>query len=170
MNKIIIVFLNLIFLTGFVYSNTTKISPDSVKTSNKNSLQIDTNVSTLPVITQDTIKQDSIPAIDSLLIPVINPNELTNTKLFVYILLSVLGAGLFYFLFVATLFRTFHKTRSTRQSLLLSWSLFFVITVIWLFIIWGVVAGFQTSVAFLVTMIFLFIVSLIMLIIALKSN
>ncbi|HRE42181.1 MAG TPA: hypothetical protein PLG90_12705 [Ignavibacteria bacterium] len=170
MKKILIVMFFLISITQTGYANSSKVVLDSVKSGNKNTLQIDTNTNLLPVVPLDTIKQDSTPAVDSLLIPSINPNELTNTKLFVYILLSVLGAGLFYFIFVVTLFRTFHKKRSTRQSLLLSWSLFFAITVVWLFIIWGVVAGFQTSAAFLVTMIFLFIVSLIMLIIAIKSN
>lgn len=133
-----------------------------------NQLLIDTNVN--KILEQiDTVKQDTVVAIDSTLIAPPS-TAMTNTELFVYILLTVGGLGLFYFLFVATLFRTFHKTKSTRQSLLMSWSLFFIISVIWLYIIWGVVAGFTSSAAFIVTMIFLFIISLVMLIIAIKSK
>jgi hypothetical protein len=137
---------------------------DSVK---KNPVQIDTN----KIVNQiDTVKKDTIKRIDSLLVEPVKENVMTNTKLFIYILLSVLGIGLFYFLFVQTLFRTFHKTRSTRQSMLLSWNLFFMFTIIWIFIIWGIVASFWTSEALMVVLIFLFIVSLIMLIISLKSK
>jgi hypothetical protein len=133
-----------------------------------NQLLIDTNIN--KILQQiDTVKQDTVVAIDSTLLAP-PTTDMTNTELFVYILLTVGGLGLFYFLFVATLFRTFHKTKSTRQSLLLSWSLFFIISVVWLYIIWGVVAGFSTSAAFIVTMIFLFIISLVMLIIAIKSK
>jgi hypothetical protein len=95
---------------------------------------------------------------------------LTNTQIFIYIVLSVVGLALFFFIFVQTLFRTFHRTRSTRQSLLLSWNLFFVVLIIWLFIVWGIVAKFWISSPFMIIMIFLFIISLIMTIIAIKSK
>ncbi len=137
---------------------------DSIK---KNPVQIDTN----KIVTQiDTVKKDTVKRIDSLLVEPVKENSMTNTKLFIYILLTILGMGLFYFLFVQTLFRTFHKTRSTRQSMLLSWNLFFIFAIIWIFIIWGIVASFWSSEAFMVVLIFLFIVSLIMLIISLKSR
>lgn len=113
---------------------------------------------------------DTVKKIDSSLVIPVSEDTLTNTKLFVYIILSVLGSGLFFFIFVINLFKTFHKKKSTRQSLLLSWNLFFVVTIIWLFIIWGLLAGFWTSSSFMVVMIFLFIISLIMTIIAVKSR
>ena len=147
-----------------VKTDTTK-KPD---TSGVNQLQIDTTGSS---IQEDTVSNiDTTQVVDSSLIAPVSENTLTNTKLFIYIILSVLGLFLFYFIFVNTLFRTFHKTRSTRQSLLLSWNLFFTVTIIWIFIIWGIVAEFWSAPAFMVTMIFLFIVSLIMLIVAVKSK
>ena len=116
-----------------------------------------------PVI--DTAKKP-----DTALVIPVSENTLTNTKLFIYITLSVLGLGLFFFIFVINLFKTFHRKKSTRQSLLLSWNLFFIVSIIWLFIIWGLLAGFWTSASFMVVMIFLFIISLIMTIIAVKSR
>lgn len=113
---------------------------------------------------------DTVKKIDSNLVIPVSEDTLTNTKLFLYITLSVLGSGLFFFIFVINLFKTFHRKKSTRQSLLLSWNLFFVVTIIWLFIIWGLLAGFWTSASFMVVMIFLFIISLIMTIIAVKSR
>lgn len=113
---------------------------------------------------------DTVKKIDSNLVIPVSEDTLTNTKLFIYITLSVLGSGLFFFIFVINLFKTFHRKKSTRQSLLLSWNLFFVVTIIWLFIIWGLLAGFWTSASFMVVMIFLFIISLIMTIIAVKSR
>ncbi|HEY5122097.1 MAG TPA: hypothetical protein VIK14_00015, partial [Ignavibacteria bacterium] len=89
---------------------------------------------------------------------------------FLYILLSVIGVFLFFFLFVQTLFKIFHKTKSTRQSLLLSWNLFFVVSIIWVFIVWGILAGLWNSSAFLTVIIFLFIIGLIMTITAVKSK
>ncbi|MBK6876693.1 MAG: hypothetical protein IPG99_09665 [Ignavibacteria bacterium] len=128
-------------------------------------LQIDTVVqqNVQPVI-------DTVKSVDSLMAEKTPENAMTNTKLFIYILLSVLGLTLFFFIFVITLFKTFHKKKSTRQSLLLSWNLFFIVTIIWLFIVWGLVAGFWTVASFMIVMIFLFIISLIMTIIALKSK
>lgn len=135
-------------------------------TTQKNTLQIDTT----KIVNQiDTAKKEQ-PKIDSLLTEPVNGNKMTNTKLFIYILLSVLGLGLFYFIFVQTLFRTFHKKRSTRQSMMLSWSLFLIVTIVWIFIIWGIVASLWSSAPFMVVLIFLFIIGLIMTIISLKSR
>ena len=117
-----------------------------------------------PVIAADTLKK-----IDSALIIPEQEDAMTNTRLFIYILLTVLGAGLFFFIFVINLFKTFHRKKSTRQSLLLSWNLFFVVTILWIFIVWGLLAGFWTSASFMVVVIFLFIISLTMTIIAVKS-
>jgi hypothetical protein len=147
--------------------NTVAGKQQTTDTTKKNPVQIDTN----KIVTQiDTVKKDTVKKVDSLLVEPVKENRMTNTKLFIYILLSVLGLGLFYFLFVQTLFRTFHKTRSTRQSMLLSWNLFFIFGIIWIFIIWGIVASLWSSEAFMVVLIFLFIVSLIMLMISLKSK
>jgi len=136
-------------------------------TSKVNTLQIDTSkiINQIDTSNKTAIKTDSL----------INVSEkesvrFTNVNLFIYILISLAGAFFFFFLFVKTLFRTFHKTKSTRQSLLLSWNLFFVVTVIWIFIVWGIIAGLWSSAPFMTVLIFLFIVSLIMSIIALKSK
>jgi hypothetical protein len=144
--------------------NTKKVAGD---TSKINTVQIDTSkiINQIDTATKTVIKTDSL----------INASEkdsvrFTNTTLFVYILLSIAGAFFFFFLFVKTLFKTFHKTKSTRQSLLLSWNLFFIVTVIWIFIVWGIMAGLWSSAPFMTVLIFLFIVSLIMSIIALKSK
>lgn len=131
-------------------------------------LQIDTAVNNQSV--QTTIQVDTVKRIDSALVQEISENTLTNTKLFIYILLSVLGLALFFYIFVITLFKTFHRKKSTRQSLLLSWNLFFIVTIIWIFIIWGLVGGFWTAASFMIVVIFLFIISLIMTIIAVKSK
>lgn len=145
-------------------------NPNTGSETQGNKLGIDTALNiqkqetALPVVTDTAKKPDS-----SLTVPV-SENVLTNTKLFIYIILSVLGLALFFFIFVINLFKTFHKKKSTRQSLLLSWNLFFVVSIIWLFIIWGLLAGFWTSASFMVVMIFLFIISLIMTIIAVKSR
>ncbi|MBL8006668.1 MAG: hypothetical protein JNJ56_04005 [Ignavibacteria bacterium] len=117
-----------------------------------------------PVTVADTVKK-----IDSALVIPEQEDAMTNTRLFIYILLTVLGAGLFFFIFVINLFKTFHRKKSTRQSLLLSWNLFFVVTILWIFIVWGLLAGFWTSSSFMVVVIFLFIISLTMTIIAVKS-
>jgi hypothetical protein len=134
----------------------------------QNALPIDTALNKTQI--QTDVQQDTIKKIDSTLIEPVSENILTNTKLFIYILLSVLGLGLFFFIFVINLFKTFHKKKSTRQSLLLSWNLFFIISIIWIFIIWGLVAGFWSSASFMIVVIFLFIISLIMTIIAIKSK
>ncbi len=138
----------------------------STDTTQKNTLQIDTN----KIVNQiDTGKKEP-QKIDSLLTAPLKENQMTNTKLFIYILLSVLGLGLFYFIFVQTLFKTFHKKRSSRQSMMLSWSLFLIVSILWIFIIWGIVANFWTSAAFMIVLIFLFIIGLIMTIISIKSR
>jgi len=156
-----------------------EVSPDdAIKTQQnlqnqqQNNLQIDTAINRTPLQTpQQTIAPaDTVKKIDSTLIDSISENTMTNTKLFIYILMSVLGLALFFYIFVITLFKTFHKKKSTRQSLLLSWNLFFIVTIIWIFIIWGLVAGFWTAASFMIVVIFLFIISLIMTIIAIKSK
>lgn len=174
---LIILFTFSIAATNYTFAgNINQNKKDTVKTTagqqktdttKTNPVQIDTN----KIINQiDTTKKDTTKRIDSLLVEPQKENAMTNTKLFIYILLSVLGMGLFYFLFVQTLFRTFHKTRSSRQSMMLSWNLFFIFGIIWIFIIWGIVASFWTSEALMVVLIFLFIVSLIMLLVSLKSR
>ncbi|MBP9095389.1 MAG: hypothetical protein KBG21_02200 [Ignavibacteria bacterium] len=154
-------------------------TPNNTTAGQKQQQQNDTTkVNTLSIDTNKTIQQqvvppvviDTVKKVDSILTAPVSENTLTNTKLFIYILLSAGGLGFFFFIFVLTLFKSFHKKRSTRQSLLLSWNLFFVVSIIWIFIIWGLVAGFWTSSAFMVVMIFLFIISLIMTIIAIKSK
>jgi len=136
-------------------------------TSKINTVQIDTSkiINQIDTANTSVIKTDSLISASEKETP-----RFTNVNLFVYILLSAARAGFFFFLFVKTLFRTFHKTKSTRQSLLLSWNLFFIVTVIWVFIIWGIIAGLWSSASFMTILIFLFIVSLIMSIIALKSK
>lgn len=138
----------------------------------QNNLQIDTslNRNQIPAPQQTVVPADTVKKIDSTQISSLSENAMTNTKLFIYILLSVLGLALFFYIFVITLFKTFHKKKSTRQSLLLSWNLFFIVTIIWIFIIWGLVAGFWTVASFMIVVIFLFIISLIMTIIAIKSK
>ncbi len=136
--------------------------------SQNNALQIDTAVNRAPV--QTVVPVDTVKKIDSTLIEKVSESDLTNTKLFIYIILSALGLALFFYIFVITLFKTFHKKKSTRQSLLLSWNLFFIVSIIWIFIIWGLVAGFWTTASFMIVVIFLFIISLIMTIIAVKSR
>ncbi len=151
---------------------------DAIKTqqelqsAQQNNLQIDTalNRTQTQVPQQTVIPVDSVKKIDSTQISSLSENAMTNTKLFIYILLSILGLALFFYIFVITLFKTFHKKKSTRQSLLLSWNLFFIVTIIWIFIIWGLVAGFWTVASFMIVVIFLFIISLIMTIIAIKSK
>lgn len=174
--------LSVCFLIFLFLFNNISFSQDSVKkkkdtiitslgnkttdTTQKNTLQIDTN----KIVNQiDTSKKEP-QKIDSLLTAPLKENQMTNTKLFIYILLSVLGLGLFYFIFVQTLFKTFHKKRSSRQSMMLSWSLFLIVSILWIFIIWGIVANFWTSAAFMVVLIFLFIIGLIMTIISIKSR
>jgi len=189
MNKIILIFLfAFIAQVSFAQDSvktkpkTTKKKTDSLKVVNKSAGTQQTppdtsKKNTLSIDTTNIIKQEVIPPpidttkkVDSLLVEPVSENVLTNTKLFIYILMSAGGIGLFFYIFVLSLFKTFHKTRSTRQSLLLAWNLFFVVSIIWLFIVWGLVAGFWTSSAFMVVMIFLFLVSLIMTIIAVKSK
>lgn len=164
---ILINFLLLTAISGYCFSQDTLVQKGP-SDSAQSGLQIDTAVSNTPappVQTADTVR----PA-DSLLTSETQENVMTNTKLFIYILLSVLGIALFFFIFVITLFKTFHKKRSTRQSLLLSWNLFFIVTLIWIFIVWGLVAGFWSVSSFMIVMIFLFIISFSMTIIALKSK
>ncbi len=140
---------------------------DTALQQNRN-LQIDTSANKTPV--QNVTPVDTVRKIDTASVDSISETTLTNTKLFIYIILSVLGLALFFYVFVTSLFKTFHKKKSTRQSLLLSWNLFFIVAILWIFIIWGLVAGFWTSASFTIIVIFLFIISLIMTIIAVKSK
>jgi membrane-associated HD superfamily phosphohydrolase len=169
--NITFVFLFIFLFHGFIYADTIKSNNTipKIDTSgyNKGMLQIDTGST---IVKSDSNLQTNIQIPDTAGIESIKEKTLTNTKLFIYILLSVGGLGLFFYIFVMTLFRTFHKTRSTRQSTLLSWNLFFIVSVIWLFIIWGLAADFISSSSFMVTMIFLFIISLITTLIAIKSK
>jgi hypothetical protein len=148
--------------------DTTKTSSGkkSSDTTQKNTLQIDTN----KIVNQIDTNKKEPQKVDSLLTAPLKEGSMTNTKLFIYILLSVLGLGLFYFIFVQTLFKTFHKKRSSRQSMMLSWSLFLIVSILWVFIIWGIVANFWNSAAFMIVLIFLFIIGLIMTIVSVKSR
>ncbi len=148
--------------------NTPNVSVDTAIAKIQKDLPIDTAPGKMPL--QTIVQTDTIKKLDSILIPPVTEENMTNTRLFIYILLSVIGLGLFFFIFVINLFKTFHKKKSTRQSLLLSWTLFFIVTIVWVFIIWGLVAGFWTSASFMIVVIFLFIISLIMTIIAIKSK
>lgn len=150
-------------------TQTQKDTVSKQDTATKNQLQIDTSAAPISIDTQTT-QIDTAQLIDSALIAPVTENKLTNFKLFLYIILSILGLALFYYIFVQMMFKTFHKTRGTRQSMLLSWNLFFTVSIVWLFIIWGIVGEFWSSAAFMVTMIFLFIVSLVMVIISVKSK
>lgn len=164
----------MLLFTTFSFSNM-KVSQqqgiDSVQidtiNNSQNSLPIDTSMTPMPQ--QTILPVDSLSKIDSSLIEQ-DSETLTNTELFIYILLSTLGLALFFYIFVIILFKTFHKKRSTRQSLLLSWNLFLIVSLIWIFIIWGLVASYWIHASFMIVMIFLFIISLIMTIIAVKSR
>ena len=154
------------FANSYSYQDTTGKDKDT--TPDAQNLFIDT----AQKIIQDVIEQiDTAQTIDTtVLVMETDTKTLTNTELFIYILLTIAGLALFFFIFVQTLFRTFHKTKSTRQSLLLSWNLFFLVSLIWGFILWGIVANYWTSTAFFVSMIFLILVSLTMLIISIKTK
>ena len=164
-----IIFVLLLSLPLLAYPQGKKDTTKNVKqdTSKMNTVQIDTSkiINQIDTSGKQTLRADSL--IDASGKETV---RFTNLNLFIYITISVAGFVFFFFLFVKTLFRTFHRTKSTRQSLLLSWNLFFIVSVIWIFIIWGVVAGLWTSAAFMTILIFLFIMSLIMSIIALKSK
>jgi len=135
----------------------------------KNPVMIDTGTVNL-VDTTSTYTDTQKTVQDTTLTEQVSNKTLTNTKLFIYIVLSTGGTALFFYIFVLSLFRTFHRTRSTRQAIMLSWSIFFTISIIWMFIIWGLIASFWTSSSFMVVIIFLLILSLITAIIALKSK
>ncbi len=168
--RIIVIILLSISVLGYSQnkkSDTLSTKKSAGDTSKLNTVQIDTSkiINQIDTTTKAPIKTDSLISASEK-----ETVRFTNTTLFVYILLSIAGAFFFFFLFVKTLFKTFHKTKSTRQSLLLSWNLFFIVTVIWIFIVWGIMAGLWSSAPFMTVLIFLFIVSLIMSIIALKSK
>lgn len=150
--------------TSKVNASGTNLQKDTAK---NNQIQIDTSKNQ---IVPDTIQKNNSIIIDSLYKTIKEKDNLTNTKLLLYIFLSIVGLFLFFFLFVQTLFKVFHKSRSTRQSLLLCWNLFFVVSLIWIFIVWGILAGFWNSGAFITVIIFLIVISLIMLLTAIKSK
>lgn len=129
-----------------------------------NTIQIDTalktDISTLP---QENLK-------DTLLNIEERETKLTNAKILLYILLTAGGIIIFYFFFVINLFKTLHRTRSTRQSMMLSWNSFFTVSIIWLYIVWGLVADFRNSESFTIIAAFLFILSVTMLIVSIKTK
>lgn len=165
MNKNIFIFL---FLLP-VFLSAAAICQDSAndgRNVTQNPVMIDT-VKNIQIDTQQ-VPVGSLP--DTTLQITADDKTLTNTKLFIYIIITAGGLTLFFYIFVLSLFRTFHKTRSSRQAIMLSWSSFFVVSVIWIFIVWGLIAGFWTSSSFTVVVIFLFVLSLITALIALKSK
>lgn len=171
MHKITVLLLSLFLFAGLFYGQPsrdtikdsgTKINRDSI---GMNPVQIDTS----NIINQIDTSKVNTTAADSLE-AVIKEKSFSNFELFIYILITAAGLYLFFYIFVQILFRTFHKTRSTRQSLLLSWNLFFIISIIWIFILWGIAASLWSNAAFMTILIFLFIISLIMSIIAVKSK
>ncbi|MBN1633927.1 MAG: hypothetical protein JW917_07175 [Ignavibacteria bacterium] len=163
--KILITAIIFSALTGvnLLYADTTEVNNQVIQ----NPVMIDTvkdvQTDTLPGDLQQT-------EIDTSLTIPETGKILTNTKLFIYIVLTAGGMALFFYIFVLSLFRTFHKTRSSRQAMMLSWSSFFVVSVIWIFIIWGLLASFWTSSSFILIIVFLFVLSLITTLIALKSK
>ncbi len=169
--KVIIFAISLSCYTIPAVSQNTPSSQNNADTLSKG-LQIDTVQTSLQQTTTPSVTNsaDTVRRADSLLADENAGKVMTNTKLFIYILMSVLGLAMFFFIFVMTLFKTFHKKKSTRQSLLLSWSLFSIVSIIWIFIVWGLVAGFWSIASFMIVMIFLFIISLSMTIIALKTK
>lgn len=176
-----IIFVLLLFFCSYNiasgYSDSTKtlgstagnnnLSLDSSDKS-RNKLQIDTGG--ILIKTDSVIIKDSTRTKDSVKFEYPEKTGLTNTELLIYIVLTAGGLYLFFFIFVQSLFRSFHKKFSTRQSMALSWSLFSLVSIIWIFIIWGIVAKLWISAAFMTVIVFLFIVSLILLVIAIKSK
>lgn len=167
MNKKIFLLTFLIFIilnTAFLYPDSTDVNDKVIP----NPVMIDTVKNG-----QSDTQQNSVniqPAADTLLEITADDKTLTNTKLFIYIVITAGGMFLFFYIFVLSLFKTFHRTRSSRQAIMLSWSSFFVVSIIWIFIVWGLLAEFWTSSSFVVIIIFLFVLSLITALIALKSK
>lgn len=158
----------------FIIISVNQLQADSTDVNNQ-SIQNPVLIDTVKNIQNDTLAGNILQTVndtlnDTLLTIQDTDKTLTNTKLFIYILLSFGGMALFFYIFVMSLFRTFHRTRSSRQAMMLSWSSFFVVSVIWIFIIWGLLAVFWTSTSFVFVMIFLFVLSLITALIALKSK
>ncbi|MGB9697458.1 MAG: hypothetical protein ACP5P3_07750 [Ignavibacteria bacterium] len=134
----------------------------------KNPLLIDTSLTRSNQLNA-SIDSSNI-RLDTSFVPKKEIKTLTNVRALVYIILSLAGLALFYFIFISTLFRTFHKKRSTRQSMMLSWSLFFNVSVLWIFIVWGIVGELWNISSFVVVIAFLSVISLITLAFALKSK
>lgn len=165
MNKKIFLFLYLLT----VILSKTAICQDSAN-DGRDIIQNPVMIDTVKDTQIDTQRYSGETLPDTTLQLTADDKTLTNTKLFIYIVITAGGLVLFFYIFVLSLFRTFHKTRSSRQAIMLSWSSFFVVSVIWIFIIWGLIAGFWTSSSFTVVIIFLFVLSLITALIALKSK
>jgi len=181
----IILILSGIFFIILVFSNTyaqkqnstgnttdsskVNTSQNNLQTDSAKNIQLQIDTSKNEIIPDTSLKSNST-IIDSLYQTIKEKDNLTNTKLLLYIFLTIIGLFLFFFLFIQTLFKVFHKNRSTRQSLLLCWNLFFLVSLFWIFIVWGILAGLWNSGAFIVVIIFLIIISLIMLLTAIKSK
>ncbi len=161
-NAVLLSVISILIFLNAVYAQNSK---DSLKkdTQKANTVQIDTN-RIINQIDTATIKQNTTLINDD------KEPRLTNTRLFVYILMTAAGLAIFYYVFVQILFKTFHRTRSTRQSLMLCWNIYTSVSLIWIFIVWGLVGGFWISGAFTTIIIFLFIISLIAGIISVKSK
>jgi hypothetical protein len=162
-------FVILLFLIIVFVFNIALVYPQNVAdtVTSKNPLLIDTNLRP----NQSNVNIDSTNIrIDTNFVPKKEIRTLTNVKVLIYTILSLTGLALFYFIFINTLFRTFHKKRSTRQSMMLSWSLFFNVSVLWIFIVWGIVGELWNISSFVVIVAFLFVISLITLAFALKSK
>lgn len=78
----------------------------------QNNLSIDTALN--KTLQQTVIPIDTAKKTDSVLVETVPDTTITNTRLFIYILLSVIGLGLFFFIFVINLFKTFHKKKINK--------------------------------------------------------
>ena len=76
-----------------IYDSGKTTLTDSIK---NNQIHIDTNKSTIIV---DTVQKNNPGVLDSLYNTIKEKKSLTNTKLFLYIFLSIAGLLLFFFLF-----------------------------------------------------------------------
>jgi hypothetical protein len=178
--KVFLKILIILFISGIISSSDNSFCQISIDTnltrtkdksriidSTKNIIQIDTTAKNTQI---DTALNKGNNVLDSLNKVLSEKNILTNTKVFLFILLSLVGLVLFFFFFVMTLFKYFHKTKSSRQSMLLSWNLFMLFSLIWIFIIWGLLGSLWNNEFFSVIILFLFVVGLIMTIFSIKSK
>lgn len=165
-NNHILWLIALMFLLGAVSVYAQNVTDTGTS---KNPLLIDTTL-VRPNQSTGGIDSANIRLLDTNFVPKKEIKTLTNLRALVYIILSLGGLALFYFIFISTLFRTFHKKRSTRQSMMLSWSLFFNVSVLWIFIVWGIIGEIWNISSFVIAIVFLFVISLITLAFALKSK